>query len=106
MNLIIFGPPGSGKGTYSKFICEKFGIRHIVTGEILRNMTKENTKLANEIKKIQFAGKLVSDDLVNKIVENELKKDTKKGFILDGYPRTIAQIEFLEMHVKVDAVIN
>lgn len=107
MKLIIFGPPGSGKGTYSTRIAEKFRIKYIATGDIFRSLIKKKTKLAEEVKRIMFAGGLQSDELTNKIVGNELKKkDAKKGFILDGFPRTLPQAEFFDNAVKIDAIIQ
>ena len=107
MRVIIFGPPGSGKGRYSRLISEKLGIKHIATGDIFRALIKKNTKIAKEVKRIMFAGGLQSDDLTNKIIGMELKKKyAKKGFILDGYPRTIPQAEMLEKFIKIDKVMN
>lgn len=95
MNIILLGPPGSGKGTQSKFISEKFHIEHSSTGDMLREVTKSNTTFGNKIKGILGSGLLVSDDVVNEIVENKLSSTGSKGIILDGYPRTVAQANFL-----------
>ena len=95
-NLIFFGPPGAGKGTQAKIISEFLNIPHLSTGDILRKKLTENDSLAEELKKIMSSGKLVSDDTLNSIVSSRLNSDAKNGFILDGYPRTLNQSEFLE----------
>lgn len=102
MNIIIFGPPGIGKGSISSLIKEKCGIPHIATGKILRESTDK------KIKDYMEKGLLVPDKEVMRIVEKRLKeKDCKKGFILDGFPRTTEQAKFLdEMKVKIDIVFN
>ena len=94
-NIIFFGPPGAGKGTQAKIISEYLNISHLSTGDILRKKLLENDNLAIELKKIMAAGNLVSDDILNSIVSSRLTKETSKGFILDGYPRTLHQSEFL-----------
>ena len=94
-NIIFFGPPGAGKGTQAKIISEYLNISHLSTGDILRKKLLENDNLAIELKKIMAAGNLVSDDILNSIVSSRLTKETSKGFILDGYPRTLYQLEFL-----------
>ena len=95
-NIIFFGPPGAGKGTQAKLISELLNIAHLSTGDILRNKLLENDKLANELKEIMSAGNLVSDDILNSIVSSRLNKEVDKGFILDGYPRTLNQSDFLD----------
>ena len=109
MQLIIFGPPGVGKGTLSDMLSAKYKIPHISTGDIFRNEIKSgNSELIQYVEK----GLLVPDMVVNKIVENALKDEScKNGFILDGYPRTTDQAEFLEnvlwkLKKKVDLVLN
>ncbi|MBS3105864.1 adenylate kinase [Candidatus Woesearchaeota archaeon] len=94
MQLIIFGPPGVGKGTLSDSLAEKFKIPHISTGDIFRNEIKSgNSELIQYVEK----GLLVPDMVVNKVVEKALKQENcKNGFIFDGYPRTTDQAEFLE----------
>ena len=94
-NIIFFGPPGAGKGTQAKIISEYLNVSHLSTGDILRKKLLENDSLANELKKIMASGILVSDDILNSIVSSRLTKETTKGFILDGYPRTLHQSEFL-----------
>ena len=93
--IIFFGPPGAGKGTQAKIISEYLNISHLSTGDILRKKLLENDNLAIELKKIMAAGNLVSDDILNSIVSSRLTKEISKGFILDGYPRTLNQSVFL-----------
>src|SRR3989344_4151374 len=94
MQIVIFGPPGVGKGTQSDMAANKYKIPHISTGDIFRSEIKSgNSELLQYVEK----GLLVPDSVVNKIVENALKEERcGKGFILDGYPRTIDQAEFIE----------
>ncbi len=112
MNLIMLGPPGSGKGTQAKRLTERFGIPQISTGDILREAVKEGTPLGKEAKRYMDEGKLVPDEVVVGIVRERLKEpDCEKGFILDGFPRTVAQAEALdqileEMGRKIDHVID
>ena len=97
MILIFFGPPGAGKGTQAKFVSRKLNIVHLSTGEILRNQLKKESKLSFDLKKIIETGQLVSDKILNKIVlERIMQKDCNKGFIFDGYPRTISQAIFID----------
>ncbi|MBB5219487.1 adenylate kinase [Treponema rectale] len=97
MNFIFLGPPGAGKGTLASQVAEEYGIPQISTGDIFRENIKNQTELGKKVKAIMDAGGLVSDDVVLEIVEDRLKKDDcKKGFILDGFPRTIPQAEAFE----------
>lgn len=97
MILIFLGAPGSGKGTQSELISKEFSIPQISTGDILRNEVALATDLGMEAKTYMDKGELVPDDIIIKIIENRIKeKDTKKGFILDGFPRTIKQAEALD----------
>lgn len=93
--LIIFGPPGAGKGTQAKLIAEKLGIGHLSTGEALRNEIKSGSELGKKVQEIMNKGHLVSDEIVIEIVRGALKR-AEKGFILDGFPRTLGQAEVLE----------
>ena len=95
-NIIFFGPPGAGKGTQAKMISDYFNLPHLSTGDVLRKKLLDNDNLANDLKEIMSSGKLVSDDILNTIVSSRLKSEINKGFILDGYPRTLKQSEFLE----------
>ena len=94
-NIIFFGPPGAGKGTQAKIISKYLNISHLSTGDILRKKLLENDNLANKLKIIMASGNLVSDDILNPIVSSRLSKEASTGFILDGYPRTLNQSEFL-----------
>ena len=111
MNLIIMGAPGSGKGTTATVIREKFGLDHISTGDLFRYNIKENTPLGIEAKTYIDQGALVPDDVTVRMVEDRLSKpESDKGFILDGFPRTIPQAESLDkilagMGSKIDAVM-
>jgi len=103
--VIMFGPPGSGKGTISKFLTGKLGLPHISTGDIFRENVKNGTPLGKEVKAVLDAGGLVSDELTNRIVADRLSRpDCEKGFILDGYPRTIDQAEFLMARLQAEGV--
>ena len=94
-NIIFFGPPGAGKGTQAKIISEFLNVSHLSTGDILRKKLLDKDQIANELKEIMSAGNLVSDDILNSIVSSTLNKELSKGFILDGYPRTLKQSDFL-----------
>ena len=97
MRLIFLGPPGVGKGTQAKQICEYYKIIHLSTGEILRKEISNKSKIGTEAKKYIDNGNLVPDKLILKIIENRLKaKDLQKGYLLDGFPRTINQAEGLQ----------
>jgi len=96
VNLILFGPPGAGKGTQAQFIVEQYRIPQISTGDILRAAVKAQTPLGIMAKKLMDAGELVPDDVVLGIVRDRItQQDCCKGFVLDGFPRTIAQAQFL-----------
>lgn len=93
----MFGPPGAGKGTQARLLGEALGYPHISTGDILRGALKDQTELGRQAKTYMESGDLVPDDLVDAIVSERLKReDCRQGFILDGYPRTIPQAEFLD----------
>ena len=108
MNLIIFGPPGAGKGTQAVFIKNKFNLFQLSTGELLRNEIKNKTELGREITSIMNSGSLVSDDIVKKLVENFISdKKYKDRLIFDGYPRNLTQAKTLsELLSKYDQKIN
>ncbi len=107
MKFVIFGPPGAGKGTYSRRLQEKLGIAAISTGDIFRAAVKEGTELGKKVKSYLDAGQLVPDEITNEVLKKRLEEpDAQRGFILDGYPRTIDQIKFLESITSIDAVIN
>jgi adenylate kinase len=95
--IILLGPPGAGKGTQAKQIARRYGIPQISTGDLLRDNVARDTPLGRRAKEVMERGELVSDDLVNQMVDYRLREqDCKCGFILDGYPRTIGQAEWLE----------
>jgi adenylate kinase len=112
MRLILFGPPGAGKGTQASQISQKYGIIHISTGDILRTAVKEGTPLGNLAKSYMDKGELVPDEVVIGIIKERIRKeDTRNGFMLDGFPRTIPQAEALDNMLgseglKIDAVIS
>lgn len=101
MNLILMGLPGAGKGTQAEKICEKYNIPHISTGDMFRLAIKEGTELGLQAKSYMDQGALVPDEVTNGIVKERLSKDDcKNGFLLDGFPRTIAQAEALDQLLK------
>ncbi|UCF59281.1 MAG: adenylate kinase [Candidatus Bathyarchaeota archaeon] len=107
MKLVIFGPPGSGKGTYASRLKSKLDIVTISTGDIFREAIKQDTELGKKIKKYLDSGQLVPDETVIKVVRNRITRpDCKRGFILDGFPRTVEQAKALGETVKIDAIIN
>ena len=107
MNIIFLGAPGSGKGTHAKRVSEKYGIPHISTGDILRYNIKNGTPLGLQAKSYIDQGKLVPDSVVIDIVKDRLSDaDCRKGYILDGFPRTIPQAEALAEFAKIEVVLN
>ena len=101
MILIIFGPPGAGKGTQAKLISQYFNIPHLSTGDILRNQLNKSNKLSMKLKTTLDSGQLVSDEILNNIIITRInEKDCLNGFILDGYPRTMIQAKFLNNTLK------
>jgi adenylate kinase len=97
MKVIFMGPPGSGKGTQAKRLAARYGVPHISTGDMLREAIAEGTELGKKAAPVIASGGLVPDDLMVGIIKNRLKKpDAQKGFILDGYPRTLVQAEKLD----------
>ena len=107
MNLVFLGPPGAGKGTIAKVAKEALGVPHISTGDLFRANIKNETELGKRVKEILASGGLVPDDITIKMVENRLSEsDCEKGYILDGFPRTIPQAEALSKMSNVEGVIN
>jgi adenylate kinase len=112
MNLVLMGLPGAGKGTQAEKIVEKYGIPHISTGDMFRAAIKESTELGLQAKSFMDSGNLVPDEVTIGIVRERLsKEDCAEGFLLDGFPRTVAQAEALEdilsdLHKNINFVIN
>lgn len=108
MRLILLGAPGAGKGTQATFICQKFGIPQISTGDMLRAAVKAGTPLGLEAKSVMDAGKLVSDELIITLVKDRIvQPDCAQGFLFDGFPRTIPQADAMKAAgVKLDYVLE
>lgn len=101
MRLILMGPPGAGKGTQAKYVAERFGIPAISTGDIFRENVSQGTDLGRKAKEYMDAGEYVPDEITNLMVRNRIDEpDAEPGFLLDGYPRTVAQVE------ELDGMIN
>ncbi len=111
MNLVLLGPPGTGKGTIAKFIEIRFGCVHVSTGALLRDEVANKTSLGNEIEPLLHEGKFVADDVVHKILKKRLLSVKGKSFVLDGYPRNISQGKDLdallaELGIGLDMVLE
>lgn len=107
LRLVLLGPPGSGKGTQAKLLSAHYGVPHISTGDIFRDNIARKTPLGREADSYISKGNLVPDGLTNKIVQDRLSKpDCAKGFLLDGYPRTMGQVRFLQGIVGVTAAVE
>jgi len=110
MRLVFLGPPGSGKGTQAKILAGKKGLKHISTGDVLREAIKNGTELGRKAKQFMDAGELVPDDIILGMIKEILQKN-KDGFIFDGFPRTAAQAEALDklmagLSITLDAAVN
>jgi adenylate kinase len=107
MKLIFLGPPGAGKGTLAALVSKDNGIPQISTGDMFREAIKKETELGKKVKAILASGELVPDEVTVDLVKERLSQpDAQKGYILDGFPRTIPQAEALEKFQKLDAVVN
>jgi adenylate kinase len=108
MRLILLGPPGAGKGTQATFLCQKYGIPQVSTGDMLRAAINAGTPLALSVKKMIDAGQLVSDDIIIRLVRERLgEPDCANGYLFDGFPRTIPQAEAMKSgHVPIDHVLE
>ena len=107
MNIVILGPPGVGKGTYAEFLSDKYNIPKISVGDLFRRAIKDETELGKKIKDYVSSGDLVPDEIVIELVKNRLQEDDcKGGFLLDGYPRTVAQAEAMGKFKKIDVALN
>lgn len=112
MRVILLGPPGCGKGTQAEIICKNFEIPHISTGDILRGNVKRGTEIGSRAKSFMDSGSLVPDEIIIGMIKDRFSEDDcKNGFLLDGFPRTIAQAEALDkllkkMKIHLDYIIN
>ena len=108
MRIILLGAPGVGKGTQAKFICNRFAIPQISTGDMLRESVRDGSSLGRIVKKVMDQGALVTDDIIIDLVKDRIKKnDCEKGYLFDGFPRTIPQAEALaQENIQIDSVIE
>ena len=108
MRIILLGAPGVGKGTQAKFICNRFAIPQISTGDMLRESIRDGSSLGRKVKKVMDQGALVTDDIIMDLVKDRIKKDDcKQGYLFDGFPRTIPQAEALaQQNIQIDSVIE
>lgn len=110
MRIILFGPPGAGKGTQADFVREKYGVEHISTGDVLREAIRNGTEVGLSAKSFMDGGELVPDEVVTEIIRQKLSGLGTKGFMLDGFPRTVEQAESLDgilsdLGAGIDAVV-
>jgi adenylate kinase len=112
LNIVLFGPPGSGKGTQSELIIDRYGLTHFSTGDMLRAELAAESELGLRAKSIMEKGELVSDEIIIGMIRNRIKSESQaKGFIFDGFPRTVAQAETLdklleELGMKIDVMLG
>lgn len=105
MNIIIFGPPGSGKGTQAELIEKEFNLRHISTGDLIRNEISKESKLGKEMKEIIAKGELVPSEIISRMLVEKLSTE-KTNNLFDGFPRTLMQAKFLDVVLNIDLVLN
>jgi adenylate kinase len=106
LRIVIFGPPGSGKGTYAAILKNRLDIPHISTGDLVRDEIRNGTSIGRAIEEYSNSGRLVPDDIITMILEKRMRLSLLKGFILEGYPRSIEQAKQLEKMTGIDLVIN
>ena len=107
MNIIFLGPPGAGKGTQAQIVCQRLGIPQVSTGDMLRAAIAAGTEMGRKAKEYMDQGQLVPDEVVSGIVKDRLADpDCQKGYILDGFPRTVEQAKALSTFAKIDVAIN
>ncbi len=104
MHLLIFGPQGSGKGTQSYLLEQEYGIKHVSPGDLLRKEVAQGTALGKKVKAVMDRGIIVDEAITERLITRAIK-DAKRGFILDGFPRTPTQADFIEAHTHIDAAI-
>ena len=113
MNIILFGPPGAGKGTQAKFLCKRYNLSHLSTGEILRNEVKKNSMLGKNVRETIESGMLVTDEVILKILRTAMDKDQEdnlSGYLFDGFPRNINQANLLSnllnsLNIKIHCIL-
>jgi adenylate kinase len=106
LRIVIFGPPGSGKGTYAAILKNRLDVPHISTGDLVRDEIRNKTSTGKEIEKYSNYGKLVPDDIITTILKKRISAGLSRGFILEGYPRSVEQAKQLDKMVTIDVVIN
>ena len=110
-NIILFGPPGAGKGTFAEMLCEENDWNHLNMGEIIRDAINNKTKMGNHVKAVIDAGELVGDNVINEIAKNHILFTQEQGIVYDGFPRTVGQAKMLDQllnarKVHLDCLIN
>jgi adenylate kinase len=107
LRIVLFGPQGSGKGTQGQLIKKRFGIPHLSMGELLRAEAKDPGELGQKINSLLAQGELINDDITNELIKKSIFRQTPvQGFILDGYPRRLAQAEFLDSIINIDVALE